>query len=460
MIRSFSKHTRADSGAMLGSSAGATFSGERAVDYCSLTHAKSWPRLRVTYDISVLGAALYHARSRTGIARVIESVLEQLVRRSDLDLKLSATWGAQEWIQSRLFLEHSGQFAGLPLLPPGGFLARALTYAGRATYPAPGAALVTREWFKAAWRLLSFPGRNKLSADAGDVFHATYHPLPTRSSNGPARCLTVYDMIPVKFPQYFEKNMRRSMRNVYRSVGPADHVLAISQSTRDDFCEYTGIQPSRVHVTSLAAAGEFRPVKDPEAISRARKKYGVPDGNYALSLCTLEPRKNIAQTIRSFLDLIREQHLDDLNLVLVGTKGWMFDSVFAAIDGAAEFRDRIVITGFVPDEDLPAIYSGASMFVYPSLYEGFGLPPLEAMQCGVPVITSNTSSLPEVVGDTGLMVDPTDGDALSQAMLDVHRDASLRAKMREAGLARARQFTWKQCADQTVAAYRAARDSR
>ena len=145
-----------------------------------------------------------------------------------------------------------------------------------------------------------------------------------------------------------------------------------------------------------------------------------------------------------------------LNLVLVGTKGWDFDRIFKEIEGAKELSGRIITTGFVPDGDLAPLYSAAMMFVYPSLYEGFGLPPLEAMQCGVPVVTSNTSSLPEVVGDAGIMVSPKDGEALSQAMLDLYRDGKKRTALSAQGLLRSKLFSWKKCADQTVEAYRRA----
>jgi glycosyltransferase involved in cell wall biosynthesis len=141
-------------------------------------------------------------------------------------------------------------------------------------------------------------------------------------------------------------------------------------------------------------------------------------------------------------------------MVLVGTKGWMFDKIFNELDASADIRDRIIITGFVHDSDLAAIYSDAAMFVYPSFYEGFGLPPLEAMKCGVPVISSNTSSLPEVVGDAGIMVAPTDLTALTQAMLSVYNDNALQQQMRAKSLERAAKFSWERCAHETVTAYK------
>ena len=167
----------------------------------------------------------------------------------------------------------------------------------------------------------------------------------------------------------------------------------------------------------------------------------------------MEPRKNIDHTVRCFARIVKEQHISDLNLVLVGTKGWDFDKIFTEMMKHNSVRDRVIVTGYVADEDLAAIYSGAQMFVYPSLYEGFGLPPLEAMQCGVPVITSNTSSLPEVVGEAGIMVNPQDSDVLCQAMTDIYRKPALRNELATRALARAKQFSWASCAQQTVRAY-------
>jgi glycosyltransferase involved in cell wall biosynthesis len=172
-----------------------------------------------------------------------------------------------------------------------------------------------------------------------------------------------------------------------------------------------------------------------------------------LSLCTLEPRKNLARLVTAFSRLADNPSLGDVRLVLVGALGWKTESLMETIRTVGIPRDRLVLSGHVPDEDLSALLTGASVFAYPSLYEGFGLPVLEAMQCGAPVVTSNTSSLPEVVGDAAVCIDPTDEDALAQAMTDVLLDSTLAAGLRRRGLERARTFTWRRTVDETVAAY-------
>jgi glycosyltransferase involved in cell wall biosynthesis len=153
---------------------------------------------------------------------------------------------------------------------------------------------------------------------------------------------------------------------------------------------------------------------------------------------------------------VREQSLHELRLVLVGAKGWDYDRIFEVIESFDIPRSYIILTGYVADEDLAALYSGALAFIYLSLYEGFGLPPLEAMQCGVPVITSNTSSLPEVVGDAGIMVDPRDENAICQSIFDVYRDQSLRDQMSRRSIERAQLFSWDRTVHETIAAYKLA----
>jgi glycosyltransferase involved in cell wall biosynthesis len=239
-----------------------------------------------------------------------------------------------------------------------------------------------------------------------------------------------------------------------KSIQNDDWVIAISESTKNDLCNLTKLEPERVFVTLLAASDLFYHCIDASLQRSVRKKYGIPDSKYVLSLSTLEPRKNIDHTIRCFINMIQQQNIHDLNLVLVGTKGWDFEKIFSEVRYSGVLCDKIIITGFVDDYDLAPLYSGATMFVYPSFYEGFGLPVLEAMQCGVPVVTSNTSSLPEVVGDAGFLLDPRDSNSLCQCMLNIYNDPALAKKMSLKSISRAKMFSWKRCGEQTIAAYK------
>ncbi len=267
--------------------------------------------------------------------------------------------------------------------------------------------------------------------------------------------LSIYDLIPVLYPHWFDRSTVQGMDAAYRSLEPEDWAICMSEATRDDLCSYTGIDPRRTSVIYPAAAPElFYPVSDTEHQAAVRAKYGIAERPYLLSLNTLEPRKNMDHAIRAFVRLIEQERLPDLCLVLVGATGWKYEKIFAAINAAGALRERIILAGYVADEDLASLYSGCYGFVYPSFYEGFGLPPLEAMQCGVPVITSNTSSLPEVVGDAGIMLDPTDEDGLAHAMLELYRNPTLRETMRAKSLTRAKEFSWERCTRETLAAYR------
>ena len=297
--------------------------------------------------------------------------------------------------------------------------------------------------------------------EQAQVFHTPHSAIPN-AVRGHARLAvvqTIYDMIPFLLPETLTPEYQEYYADIVRRVRPTDHIVTISESAKNDFCGHTGFAPERVHVVPLAAnADTFHRCEDPVRIAAARTKYAIPAGPYLLSVCTFEPRKNLAHVIRSFVALAAsgQPGADELRLVLAGGRGWMFEPILAELAGTAALRGRIITTGYVDDADLAPLYSRALGFLYLSRYEGFGLPPLEAMQCGTPVITSNTSSLPEVVGDAGVLLGPDDQDGLCQAMLDLHARPELRASLAGKSLRRARRFSWEENVRQTVEVYRLA----
>lgn len=419
--------------------------------------------MRVVYDISVLGAGLYNLPARTGVARFIDNLRSALVSEDEIELSYCAFHSLEEYLQLRI---NSDAIAGLDsanLCRPGSQLAKiAGNMIGR-IYPKASASEERPLRRQALGKLLHainvFCGDCGLVDMAGrDIFHSTFYPFP-KAIMQPGqfkRFITIHDLIPIRFPQFFGFEKSHLAHQIVECIGPEDWVVTNSEATKGDLCDYAKVDPSSVFVTPLAASKIFYQCTDAKRLSSVRKQYEIPDDPYVLSVATLEPRKNIDQVIRSFVDLVQEQHIEDLNLVLVGTPGWSFDRIFDEIDHASALKKHIIVTGYVHDDDLPALYSGSMMFVYPSFYEGFGLPPLEAMQCGVPIITSNTSALPEVVGNAGIMVDPTDGEALSQAMLNIFSQPSLRKSLAGKSLERASHFSWERCAKLTVEAYRTA----
>lgn len=290
-----------------------------------------------------------------------------------------------------------------------------------------------------------------------DIFHTFFYALPDFhkfSLSVKHKIITIYDIIPLLYPSYFESDMSQHFLRIINSIDcQKDWVICISKSTKNDFCNLTNMSPDRVFVTPLSASKNFYRETNITHIQSTYKKYNIPEGKYILSLATLEPRKNVIHLITCFNKLISQEKLEDIYLILVGSKGWLYDRIFQTVNEHPRLKDKVIFTGYIPDEDLSAIYSGANFFVYPSLYEGFGLPPLEAMQCGVPVIASNSSSLPEVVGDAGILVDPRDEDSLCQAMIELLNNQNICEQLSQAGIMRSKLFNWEKTAKQTLEIY-------
>jgi glycosyltransferase involved in cell wall biosynthesis len=232
-------------------------------------------------------------------------------------------------------------------------------------------------------------------------------------------------------------------------------VIAISESTRQDVIARLGVPPERVQTVYCGVDPCFVPMPADE-VAAFRQRKGLPE-RFVLFLGTIEPRKNVRRLINAFAQLLTSspRETSDLYLVVAGGKGWLSEPVFARVEELG-LKDRVHFPGYVPEAEKALWYSAATCFCYPSLYEGFGLPPLEAMACGLPVITSNASSLPEVVGDAGLTVPPEDPAALSDALHQMVVNPTLRAELAQAGRWRATRFSWAKAARQTVGVYRRA----
>lgn len=261
----------------------------------------------------------------------------------------------------------------------------------------------------------------------------------------------LYDLIPTVLPGYHPKSINSSWyTDLLDSLNKNDYYFSISENTRQDFIKnFPELDPNKVITTYLAANENFYYCKDEKENTKIRKKYNIPfDKKYILSLCTLEPRKNLIFAIKNFIEFIKKNNVDDLIFVLSGGYWEEFiGKLNQEIENFGQYSNKIIKTGYVSDEDLAALYSNAEMFVYASLYEGFGLPPLEAMQCGCPVITSNVSSLPEVVGNAGLMINPKNDNELIEAYEKLYFNEALRRDFSKKGLEKAREFSWEKCAN-------------
>jgi glycosyltransferase involved in cell wall biosynthesis len=231
------------------------------------------------------------------------------------------------------------------------------------------------------------------------------------------------------------------------SVKKADIIIAVSHSTKRDIIEFFKVDEKKIKVIHHGVESRFRPISNVEGY---RTRNNLPT-RMILNIGTLEPRKNVVTLIKAFKKL-QERGYKDYVLAIAGEKGWLYNKIFEEIKSSG-MEQSICLLGVVRDEDLPLLYNCADLFVYPSLYEGFGLPPLEAMACGVPIITSNTSSLPEVVGNAGIMVDPNDIESLSDEMYRVLKDKELNRQMRRDGLKRSNMFTWEKMVNEVLEVY-------
>lgn len=281
-----------------------------------------------------------------------------------------------------------------------------------------------------------------------DILHSPMHVLPGVCPV--PSVVTVLDLAFMRCPETFPRLQRKYLEfATKRAVRKANAVIAISENTRRDVIETFGVPESRVFTTPLGVDESFVPASS-TSVEEIRRRYGIQETS-VLYVGTLEPRKNIPTLLTAFCRA-RKEIGQPCELVLAGGKGWFYQEVFRLIENLG-LSDSVRFVGYVPREDLPTLYSAAAVFVYPSLYEGFGLPPLEAMACGTPVVTSNASSLPEVVGDAGIMVDPRDVDGFADAMLRTITNSDLSREMSRKGIGRAKLFTWENTARLTLQAY-------
>ena len=283
-----------------------------------------------------------------------------------------------------------------------------------------------------------------------DVVHCTEHLLVPLAQV--PTVLTVHDVVYLSHPEWHLPMNRWFLTLAMpRFARRAQAIVAVSEYTRREVVSLLRADPARVHVIYEGVDDRFQPVRDPQALAQVRARYGLRPP-FILYVGAIEPRKNLPTLLRAFAALCREPGFEH-QLVVAGGKGWLYDEVYATAAGL-DLGERCVFTGRVPDEDLPALYSAADIFAWPTFFEGFGFPPLEAMACGTPVATSNATSLPEVVGDAGLLVSPHDVGAWVAALRRLTSDPALRQRLAGDGLRQARRFRWEETARRTAGLYR------
>jgi len=294
-----------------------------------------------------------------------------------------------------------------------------------------------------------------LSAEAAfgdaDLFHATAYAMP-RARRTPV-VLTVHDLTLLRLPEVGTAALRRSVRRAAAEAGAARLVIADSEATRRDLIELAGVAPAAIRVVPLGVGAEFRPQPVAAARAAVTTRFGLTEP-YLLHLGTVEPRKNLPLLVEACARLWREGRLTH-RLVLAGPPGWGSAALEASI-ARHGVGDRVRRLGRVADAERPALYGAADAVLIPSVYEGFGLPLLEAMACGAPAVASDAGALPEVAGDAALLLDPRDAQAWAEAIAALLGDPALAARLRTAGPPRAAAFTWARCARETLAVYREA----
>ncbi|MBN1310540.1 MAG: glycosyltransferase family 4 protein [Anaerolineae bacterium] len=332
----------------------------------------------------------------------------------------------------RLFA-NEGVAKGILSLPPG--------------VPVRTIRLGYKPWRMAVWLgQLAGVGFNPLVGDAS-LYHATEHLLmPLRHI---PTVLTVHDLIYHLFPQHHKRlnywYLNAAMPLFVRRAG---HIITISECAKEDLIRLYDVPPEKVSVIYEAAAPHFRP-QSAEQVGEVSARYRLPE-RYLLAVGTIEPRKNLARLVEALAILRRDD--PDLALVVVGAKGWLYEGFFEAIE-QHEQQQAVILPGYIPDDDLPAVYAGAAAAVTASLYEGFGLPVLEAMACGAPVACSATSSLGEIAGDAAMTFDPENAEIIAWVLRRLLSDVALSEALRRKGFVRATEFSWERAARETWAVY-------
>lgn len=287
-------------------------------------------------------------------------------------------------------------------------------------------------------RYLNQPKIDKLLKGIDIYFNPHFFNAPVKNCR---KVITFHDLSFIRYPEYFSLRKRfwqKFLINAKREAREADKIIAVSESTKDDLINLFKIKQEKIKVIYSGVSEQFKPIQ------KIKKNYHLPE-RFILYFGTIEPRKNITGLIKAF-ELLKDK---EIKLVIAGAKGWLYQDIFKTASNSKR-RNDIFFTGFVREEDKPYLYNLAELFVYPSFFEGFGFPPLEAMACGIPTIVSNTSSLPEVVEKAGIMVNPYDIDEMAWAMEMVLSDRGLKERMEKEGIEQAKKFDWNKTAKETL----------
>lgn len=293
------------------------------------------------------------------------------------------------------------------------------------------------------WNFFNWPKIEKCVENC-DVYHLSETGFQPSNKLSVA---TIHDLTIEKFPElHLGENKFFSNLRHKRLAKSNAHLIAVSESTKQDFVDYYGVNPARISVVHHGVSPEYKPEINNTEV---KAKYGI-EGEYFLYLGTIEPRKNLVRVLEAFREF-KKNSKSGLKLVLAGGLGWGYEEVLAL---AGEMKQDVILTGYVDEKDKPALLCGAECLVYASLYEGFGLPVLEAMACGLPVITSQNSGMSEVAGDAAIFVNPETSMDIYEALVEISKNGNLAGKLSQKGIERAKCFSWEKCAEETKKVYK------
>ena len=300
-----------------------------------------------------------------------------------------------------------------------------------------------------SWDLFSAPAIDRLVGEA-HLFHFPNYILPPLASS--RAVTTIYDVSFLRYPQYAQpETLRWLSKNIRKTVDRAIGIITVSEFSKSEIVRTLGAPAERIRVVYPGVSASFRVAVPPEGRQRVRREYGLPE-DYILCVGTLEPRKNLLTLVQAFDKARAFFRKERCRLVLAGVKGWKMDPLFEWIRRQG-LKEDVVLTGYVEDRDLPALYQGAAYLVFPSFYEGFGMPIIEAMASAIPVIASGVESHREILGEAAVFINPNDVDGLARSMKDLYQDADTRRQLVEKAAVRVAAFTWEACARGMIECY-------
>lgn len=419
-------------------------------------------KIKVLYYANILSSGYFKSSSRSGIFFAALNILKELMKNKNIEITFYAD--VANIYSLKNFIKLNPEFSQIKIL-------------GKFTYFHYLLGMLEYYKYKCrkldqkdnilkmgvrfiCIRLLRFLNRFKFvykdvieCIDDYDVFFSPNDASPKfiLENKKIKRFTFLHDVIPVALEDYMN-NMQQNttwFKKLLDSVSKEDYYITNSEHTKKDFLKYCSkFVPDSITVALLGANKSFYPVKDEDLIKSVKEKYNIPqDKKFIFSLCTLEPRKNLIFNIKNFIRFIKENDINDLIFVMGGGHWQAFiGKLEKEINNLGIYKNKILHIGYVDDEDLPVLYSASDMFVYTSLYEGFGMPVLEAMQCGCACITSNVTSIPEVVGDAGIQINPKSDEELVEAYKKLYYDEEFKKLCKQKAIERAKRFSWEKCA--------------